>query len=71
MAASDSPCDFHCGYYGTGDDLHDHVFNEHQPCPDCGAGPGQDLRTYSLSHKQGCVRLQPGYVYPHRRGSNG
>lgn len=59
----DESCSRHCGYYDSGQGLIDHEVHEHRPCPECGAGndDGQDeeyLRTYSLSHRQNCPRLQ-------------
>lgn len=64
MSRKDEDCDFHCGYVSSGQDLAEHVHYEHAPCPECGAGEGQDLRTCSLTHKLDCPRLQPGYTYP-------
>ena len=58
---TESPCDFHCGYYSSGRDLWEHVFWEHRPCTECGAVPD---RPYSLTHRAACSRLQPGYTYP-------
>ena len=55
------PCDFRCGYVSTGLDLWLHVFHEHARCPECGNEP---FDGYAVSHKQDCLRLQPGYVYP-------
>ena len=57
-------CSHHCGYVSSGQDLIDHERYEHRPCPECGAGPGQDLEIYGLTHKLDCPRLRPGYVYP-------
>ena len=61
MTEPESPCDFHCGYVGSGLDLWNHVFREHARCPHCGNNPHDG---YAVSHKQDCPRLQPGYVYP-------
>ena len=59
---SDSPCDFHCGYYSTGRGLWGHVMWEHRDCTECGAKAPE--RPYSLTHRLDCPRLQPGYAYP-------
>jgi hypothetical protein len=59
---TESPCDFHCGYYSSGRDLYDHVCWEHRDCTECGAKAPE--RPYSLTHRPDCPRLQPGYVYP-------
>ena len=61
-AESESPCDFHCGYYSSGRDLHEHIAWEHRDCAECGAKAPE--RPYSLTHRLDCPRLQPGYVYP-------
>lgn len=60
----EEPCSRRCGYVSSGRDLIEHEIHEHKPCPDCGNGPEQDLRTYSLAHKPDCPRLEPGYAYP-------
>jgi len=59
---TESPCDFHCGYYSSGRDLWEHVFWEHRDCTECEAKAPQP--PYSLTHKLVCPRLQPGWVYP-------
>ena len=64
MSGLEYPCSRHCGYYSDGQDLLDHERYEHAACTECGNGPGQDLRVYSLRHKADCPRLQPGYAYP-------
>lgn len=64
MTGVESPCSRDCGYFSHGQDLYEHERWEHIPCTECGNGPGQDLRTYGLSHKPDCLRLQPGYAYP-------
>jgi len=63
-AETESPCDFHCGYFSSGQDLWNHVFREHIPCPECGNKPDGERGEYPVSHKPDCPRLQPGYVYP-------
>jgi hypothetical protein len=60
-AVPESPCDFQCGYFSTGQDLWNHVFHEHARCSECGNWPSGE---YAVSHKPDCPRLHPGYVYP-------
>ena len=59
---TESPCDFHCGYYSSGRDLWEHIAWEHRDCTECGAKAPE--RPYSLTHRLDCPRLQLGYVYP-------
>lgn len=61
---ADEPCHHRCGYVASGRDLLEHELHEHRPCPDCGAGKGQDLEIYALTHGLACPRLRPGYEYP-------
>lgn len=55
-------CSFGCGYHSTGQDLADHQRYEHSRCAECGAEPPDPVQ--AVTHNQGCLRLQPGYVYP-------
>jgi hypothetical protein len=57
----ESPCDAHCGYVSSGQDLLEHMLWEHRPCTECGAVP---IGVSSVTHEPGCPRLRPGYVYP-------
>lgn len=57
----ESPCDFHCGYVSSGRDLWEHIAWEHRACTECAARPRHDE---AVTHKPGCPRLRPGYVYP-------
>ena len=57
----ESPCDFHCGYYDSGQSLWNHVFWEHRQCTECGRKP---FDGYAVSHEPDCPRLKPGYTYP-------
>jgi hypothetical protein len=66
---TESPCNFHCGYLSTGQDLWEHVFWEHRGCTECGAKAPEP--PYSLTHKLDCPRLQPGYAYPAIEGGPG
>ncbi len=67
---NDESCRYDCGYVGDGTDVLDHERYEHRPCPDCGGGKDRSpewLEIHAVSHRPGCVRLQPDYVYPDRR----
>ena len=64
MTETESPCDFHCGYVSSGQDLWDHVFREHRTCTECGNVPGGQDQDVAVTHKPDCPRLRPGYVYP-------
>jgi hypothetical protein len=68
---TESPCDFHCGYFSTGQDLWNHVFHEHARCPECGNEPSGNRGEYAVSHRPDCQRLQPGYAYPPVDGQPG
>jgi len=59
-----------CGYVSDGtDDRADweHMYWEHRTCTDCGSEPRDGD---SVTHRAGCPRLQPGYVYPDRRSAS-
>jgi len=64
MAETESPCDFHCGYVSSGQDLWDHVFREHRTCTECGNAPSGLHQDVAVTHEPDCPRLQPGYIYP-------